>query len=113
MRITGIESNKEIIEEIGKRIKRQRINIGMTQQELANKTGLSLRTITNIECGNDSKLSAIISILRALNILGNIDLLLEEEIIRPSDYYNLKKPRERASKKKNIKNTNWEWRKQS
>ena len=110
MKITGIESNNEIIKEIGLRIKRQRINMGITQQELANKAGLSLRTITNIECGNDTKLSAIISILRALNILGNIDLLLEEEIIRPSDYLELKKPRERAKKKKTIKKTKWEWR---
>ena len=29
MKITGIESNKEILKEIGNRIKRQRINMGI------------------------------------------------------------------------------------
>ena len=110
MKITGIESNKEIIEELGKRIKRQRINNGLTQLELANKSGLSLRTITNIECGKDTKLSAIISILRAENILSNVDLLIEEETIRPSDYLQLKKPRERVGSKKVSKNSSWTWR---
>ena len=110
MKVTGIESNSEIIEELGKRIKRLRINIGLTQLELAKKAGLSLRTIANIESGKDSNLSAILSILRAENILGNIDMLVEEETIRPSDYLKLKKPRQRVGKKKNINTTDWKWR---
>ena len=110
MKITGIESNKEITEEIGSRIKRQRINMGLTQLELANKAGVSPRTITSIESGSDTKLSIIISVLRAMNILNNIDLLVEEEKIRPSDYLLLDKPRERAGNRKKAKKTiDWNW----
>ena len=109
MKITGIESNKEILKEIGRRIQRQRINIGLTQLQLAEKAGVSVRTVTNVECGNDAKMSVILSILRAENILGNIDSLLEEETIRPSDYLQLKKPRQRVGNRK-VKSNNWNWR---
>ena len=110
MKINVIDSNVDIIKEIGKRIKRQRINISLTQQELADKTGVSLRTICNVENGRDTKLSVIISVLRALNILSNIDLLIEEETIRPSDYLKLNKPRERVVNKKGDVNNGWSWR---
>lgn len=110
MKINVIDSNTDIIDELGKRIKRQRINTGLTQQELADKAGVSLRTICNVENGCDTKLSVIINILRALNILSNIDLLVEEEVIRPSDYLKLNKPRERVVNKKDDGNSGWSWR---
>lgn len=108
MKITGFESNAEILKELGKRIQRQRIDLGLTQSELAKKAGVSLRTIANAESGEDIKLSVLLNIMRSENVISNIDTLLPEILIRPTDYLKLNKPRTRVRKKK-TENTEWKW----
>lgn len=56
MKITGLESNEELLKILGGRVKDYRINARITQEKLAEDTGLSLRTIVNIETGKDVKL---------------------------------------------------------
>lgn len=77
--------------------------MGITQNELAKHSGLSLKTISNIERGKDVKFSMIISVLRSLNILENLDGLVPEAIVRPIDYLLLDKSRQRVRKKTTIK----------
>ena len=108
MKITGFESNKEILIEIGHRIQRQRIDMGLTQAQLSAIAGVSLKTIVNIEKGEDVKLSVLISVLRAENIAYNLDSLIENVLIRPSDYQKLSKPRKRVRHSK-TKETTWVW----
>lgn len=108
MIITGFESNIQLLEEIGKRIKKQRIDLGLTQNELAKKAGVSLRTVSNVENGEDIKLSVLIAILRAENLITNLDVLVPEVLTRPTDYLILDKPRTRVRKKKE-EPTNFKW----
>lgn len=108
MKITGLESNSELAKEIAYRIKRQRIDMGLTQEQLASKAGVSLRTVINIEKGLDVKMSNFISVLRAENLAHNLDSLLPETLIRPSDYQLLDKPRERV-RPTNSKASIWKW----
>lgn len=101
MKISGFESNSQISKELGERIKNQRIDMGLTQEQLALKAGVSLRTIANVELGKEVKFWVILNILRATNLLSNIDILVPENEIRPYDYLKMDK------KKKRIKNNNF------
>ena len=107
MKITGLESNEELLKILGGRVKDYRINAGITQEKLAEDTGLSLRTIVNIETGKDVKLGSLIYVLRALRLLGNLDVLVPEQDVRPSDIARWGKKRERVKlsvKEKQVKN---------
>lgn len=98
MKITGLESNDEILKILGGRVKDYRVNAGITQERLAEDTGLSLRTIVNIETGKDVKLGSIIYVLRALRLLANLDILVPEQYVRPSDIVRIGKKRQRVKK---------------
>jgi transcriptional regulator with XRE-family HTH domain len=66
-------TDTEIIVEIGQRIKVIRIAGNLTQQKLADNTGLNRSTIRDIENGKSVNLLSIIPVLRELNILHNLD----------------------------------------
>lgn len=110
MKITGFESNSIINKELGSRIKSKRIDTNLTQDELALKAGVSLRTVINIELGKSVNFNMLLNVLRALNLLSNTDLLVPETIIRPYEYYNLNKKRERVRQVKQ-KDINYKWKK--
>ena len=108
MKLTGYESNSQINKELGLRIKNRRIDMNLTQEVLAKKAGISLRTLTNIELGKSTNISMLLNVLRALNALSNIDLLIPDTTIRPYDYFNLNKKRERVRKIKE-KGIDYKW----
>jgi transcriptional regulator with XRE-family HTH domain len=60
---------KEDFLKLGYKIKYQRSKQGLSQLNLALKTGLTTRTISRIECGTiDPKYSTLVKISEALNI---------------------------------------------
>ena len=61
--------DKEDFLKLGYKIKYQRGRKGISQLELALKTGLTTRTISRIECGTfDPKYSTLVRISEALDI---------------------------------------------
>lgn len=61
--------NKEDFLKLGYKIKYQRSKSGISQLDLALKTGLTTRTISRIECGSiDPKYSTLVRIAEALEI---------------------------------------------
>ncbi len=61
--------DKEDFLKLGYKIKYQRGKNGISQLDLALKTGLTTRTISRIECGTiDPKYSTLLRIAEALNI---------------------------------------------
>ena len=54
---------------LGYKIKYERVKRGVSQLDLALKTGLTTRSISRIECGtNDPKYSTLVRIAEALNL---------------------------------------------
>lgn len=106
-----ITSTTFIIAEISARIKRYRIDYPMTQQELAEKTNISLRSISRFESGEDIQFSNLIKILYALDLGQNIELLVPDNRERPSYHLTEEKVRQRASRnrKKPENEGNWKW----
>jgi transcriptional regulator with XRE-family HTH domain len=111
MKITQSATDTEIMVEMGKRLKRCRIDSGLSQIELAERTGISTKTIANMEDGMQSNSLTVIRILRALNLLDNLEMLAPCQDNRPIDYlrYNQKAP-ERVSRNRHKKETRtWKW----
>jgi transcriptional regulator with XRE-family HTH domain len=95
-------SSQAAIAEIASRLKAYRIDYPLSQLELADKAGISRRSITSLENGEDVKLSTLIRVLIALALDSNLDLLLPDPTERPSYYLKEKSAapqRKRASKK--------------
>ena len=86
--------------EMSKRIKEYRISISMTQKELADKSGVSIRSISRFENGEDIGLSLFIKILKALDLDDRLDMVVPDQSKRPSYYLESEKKRKRASGKK-------------
>ncbi len=83
-------SNTQINHEIGKRIKQLRLQKRITQKELAEKAGISLFTVSNIEKGNNISLHLLIAVFRVLKIVNNLEQLLPEIEISPVQILKLK-----------------------
>ena len=97
------KSNDNVAQEIGKRLKTHRINKRFTQKQLAEKAGVSLFTIAQIEKGNPVSISMLIPVLRVLRLLDNMELLIPEPQISPVALLNQKnKHVKRVRSKKKI-----------
>ena len=92
-------SDRAILAELGRRIKRRRLQKNISQQKLGDMAGLSRIAIGNIERGSPFGVLALIQILRALQELDGIDALLPDPGISPLQLAKLKgKERRRASR---------------
>lgn len=111
MRITQKTSDAETMHELGRRIRRCRIDSGLSQAELADRTGISAKTISNLEDGRQSNTLTFIRVLRALNLLEGLEVLVPPQDDRPTDFlrYNGKAP-QRVSRKRHVKSERtWKW----
>lgn len=101
MRIHDLQSEPAILTELGRRLARVRIDLNLTQADLAREAGISKRTVERIEDGASSQTSSLIRILRALDLLAGLDALVPQPRSRPMDLLRRKdKPRRRASSKR-------------
>lgn len=100
MKITYFSSTQEVLAEMGRRIKAARVAMAVTQEEMAELTHLSQRTISSLENGKDAAFSTVIEVLRALGMLQSMELMLPEQPVRPSQLARLGKTRERVRAKK-------------
>ncbi len=100
----GIEakSNYEIIAELGGRFKEYRVLCDLTQKEVAEKSGVSVFTISQFEKGtaNNIGFGTILSLLRAIGFLQEAEKLLPSLALPPEmvKYSRRKKERVRHEK---------------
>ena len=66
----------QIEQEIGRRLKRRRLELNLSQEGAALHSGLSRRTITSVEHGHGATLATVIELLRALDGLDVLENLL-------------------------------------
>ena len=110
MKINSENNNSAVLSELGARIKRNRIDMQLSQQDFAAKAGISTRTLSAAENGEDIRLSNLIRILRTLGCLENIDLLIPELAFDPESYRTLGRERKRVSRTSEGKDTSeWKW----
>lgn len=76
-------SSPAILVKIGSRIKETRIRQSKTQVELATAAGVTPLTVANIEKGKSVSTLILISVLRELGLLDNLENLVPEAKISP------------------------------
>ena len=97
-------NNKQILTELGESLKRKRINVHLTQRDLAEKVGVSLYTVTGMEKGRNVSLDTFIAVLRQT---GHLELLyhlfLKPEPIAPDVLLKLEQKKKRRVRKSKTK----------
>lgn len=71
-------SDRAIQAVMGERLRRERLNRDMTQPELAERAGISRRTLQKLEAGHSSTVATLLRVLRALALMDRIDALLPD-----------------------------------
>ena len=105
-------SNPQIEQELGKRLKNHRLDLNLSQAEVASRSGLARRTITAIENGEGTTLTTLIALLRALNALDTLESFLPDPGISPIALTSMLQdaPRKYSSKpRKTPARTPWKW----
>lgn len=99
-------SSRSALSEIGGRLKAYRIDYPLSQEELADKSGVAVRSISRMENGEDVQFGNLIKVLIALDLDANLDMLVPDPTKRPSYYLNDKsiKPLRKRARKKELKN---------
>ena len=104
-------SDEVVLEELGRRIARRRLDFQFTQAQLAEQAGVSKRTVERIESGATSQMSTMIRVFRVLDLMTGLDQVVSEVKPRPMDMLKLNgTERKRASSinKKKV-NRDWHW----
>lgn len=112
--MTFIDGNSDdaMLEELGRRIARYRLNQNKTQDALAQESGVSKQTIHRIEKGHSTQTLSLIRVFRALGLLENFETLIPEPAISPLQQVKMHgKTRQRASSQADSseRKTPWSW----
>lgn len=94
-------TDQAILDEIGQRLARRRIDSDLTQAELARQAGVGRSTVERMEAGHSTQISSFIRVLRVLNLLEQFFNLFPKPGLHPMDLVKMQpKVRQRASSKR-------------
>ncbi len=114
MQIDKLMSDAAILAELGKRLGRLRIDLQLTQADLAREAGISKRTVERIEAGGSAQMSNLVRICRVLDLLPGVDRFIPPVGPRPMELIKNKgRRRQRASssRKSGGRDDRWTWEK--
>lgn len=78
MKITSELTDRAVLQEIGDRLERRRIDAGLTQAQLAEEAGISKRTVERIAAGHSTDFVMLVRVLRVLKLLEAVDQLVAD-----------------------------------
>ena len=104
-----LQSDKAILADLGRRLARHRLDLGLTQAELARQAGVGRATVERLEGGHSTQLTSLIRILRVLDKVDALIEMLPEAGLRPIDLVRRQpRQRQRASGRRKP-DAAWEW----
>ena len=83
--------------ELGKQIRTLRLRLDLDQKQLAERAGIALNAVKNLESGKGATLRSLIQVLRILNRTDWLGTLAPAVSISPVQMLKTKTPRQRAS----------------
>jgi transcriptional regulator with XRE-family HTH domain len=106
-----VASSHQIEAALCKRLESIRLSRNVTQRQLAQEAGVSLRTIGRLEKGEGVSLDTFIRCLTALGVQQNLEALLPDPTVRPIERIGMGGgERKRARPKRTIgEGTAWAW----
>ena len=97
MKIEARNSDDRILEEIGLRLARTRLERNLSQQALAAEAGVAKTTVERLEAGAAVKSTSLVRVLRALDLLEALDRLVPQPLPSPIERVRLQgRRRQRA-----------------
>jgi transcriptional regulator with XRE-family HTH domain len=105
-------TDEAVRKELGARLEQRRIELSLTQAELAERAGIGKRTLERLEAGQSVQLTTLIRTLRELDLLENLNALIPEAGPRPMDLLKLQGKRRKRAYSPRGKETNtngWKW----
>jgi len=112
MKFQELHQDEAVLQELGRRVTQVRIDLNLTQAELAKRAGIGKRTLERLEAGEPTQTRALFRIFREMGLLGKIEVLLPEPTTRPSraikDFDALPK-RVTRKKKAEPDEGDWKW----
>ena len=97
-----------ILQQIGKKLKEERLSQNVSQKMLSERSGLAQSSISLIEKGKNGSLLSIVMMLRALNRLDVLEELFIEKAISPVALSAMMKKQKQRKNARFVKNTDKE-----
>src|ERR1700726_2293771 len=83
MRLTDLTTADALLAELGRRLKRHRVQRNRTQAEMAEEAGIGVATLQRLERGQSVQMTSMIKLLRALELLTALAAAGPESIELP------------------------------
>ncbi|MGB3392874.1 MAG: helix-turn-helix domain-containing protein [Stenotrophomonas sp.] len=96
MNTNPIKSPAELLGEIGEKVKQRRLHEGLTQATLADKAGVSRRSLIELEAGRGSQLETFVRVLKAMGLDDNLAATIPVPRVSPMSMLNAAKGRKRG-----------------
>lgn len=112
MEISHVLTDEAILAELGERLASRRIELELTQAEVAEQAGIAKRTLERMEAGHSSQLPSLVRVLRVLDAMPGLEGLVPASGPRPMDQLRRQgKARRRAPGKRRKKPAPepWTW----
>jgi transcriptional regulator with XRE-family HTH domain len=112
MKLTSDLTDESILRELGDRLSGARLEQNMTQAALAERAGVSKRTVERLESGEvATQLSGFVRVCRALGLVERLELLVPEPAPSPMAMLRLQRRRRRraSGKKGGGEQKPWSW----
>ena len=100
-------SDEDIIRHISAKVKELRLKQNMSQNELAQKAGISLSSMVRAEEGVIKSVDVLLRILRTLGKLEVLQPLIDKEPISPETYFKLTQQQQHPARKRAAKNKSY------
>jgi len=111
MGIADLYGDEAVLQEIGERIARTRLELNLTQDDAARSAGVSKRTVERLEAGHSVQLGHFLRICRALGLLERLDTFLPEPVPSPIELLRFRgRERRRASGVRDTSSPEGPWR---
>lgn len=112
MKFPDLLTDEAALREVGNRLVKRRLELNLTQAQVAEEAGIGKRTLERIEAGASTQLTNFLRLLRALDLYDRLDLLLPSPAPSPITLLELQgRERQRASAPRSLKVAEepWSW----
>ncbi|MFN0208011.1 MAG: helix-turn-helix domain-containing protein [Planctomycetota bacterium] len=112
MKINKQLTDEMVINELGERLAKLRLERNLTQAGFAHLAGISKRTVERLEAGGSVQLSNLVRMCRALDLTDRLDVLVPEPAPSPVAQLKLRgdaRKRATSSKTTGSATKKWSW----
>jgi transcriptional regulator with XRE-family HTH domain len=112
MRITNLTTDDAVLEELGVRLARVRLDLELTQRELATEAGIGAATVKRLESGRAVGSDTLVRVLRAVGRLGAVEELVPQAVPRPLEQLTAatdRRRRVRHGQRPRPGSASWKW----